>query len=167
VTDTGDTRSLTYAEIGKARGISAASAKRLALRHGWRKVAGNDGLARVSVPVTWLETSPEAPLAISPVTPEANVTNDMSPVTVPVAWLIEARADAARKEGDAAAARAELERLAAAHAAELERLAATHGAELTRLLADRDHERAERAKLTELLADAAAPWWRRLLGRRP
>ena len=148
---------MTYAEIGKARGISAASAKRLALRHGWRKVAGNDGLARVSVPVTWLETSPGTPLAISPVMPEASVTGDMPPVTVPVAWLIEARADAARKEGDAAAARAELERLAAAHTAELERLVATHGAELTRLLADRDHERAERAKLTELLADAAAP----------
>ena len=152
MTDTDDTRSLTYAEIGKARGISAASAKRLALRHGWRKVAGNDGLARVSVPVTWLET----PLAISPAT-EANVTGDVSPVTVPVAWLIELRANAARKEGDAAAARAELERLAAAHRAELERLVAIHGTELTRLLADRDHERAERAKLTELLADAAAP----------
>lgn len=167
MTDPGDTRSLTYAEIGKARGISAASAKRLALRHSWRKVAGNDGLARVSVPVTWLETSPETPLAISPVTPKANVTGDVSPVTVPVAWLIEARADAARKEGEAAAAQAELERLAAAHRAELERLAAAHAAELTRALADRDHERAERAKLVDLLAEATAPWWRRLLGRRP
>lgn len=110
VTDTGDTRSLTYAEIGKARGISAASAKRLALRHGWRKVAGNAGLARVSVPVTWLETSLETLLAISPATVEARVAGDMSPATVPVAWLIEARADAARKEGEAAGLRQALRR---------------------------------------------------------
>ena len=34
------------------RGISAASAKRLALRRHWRRQRGNDGQVRVAVPVT-------------------------------------------------------------------------------------------------------------------
>jgi hypothetical protein len=177
VTDTGDTRSLTYAEIGKARGISAASAKRLALRHGWRKVAGNDGLARVSVPVTWLETSPETPLAISPVTPEANVTGDMSPATVPVAWLIEARADAARAKGEVIGLREALQR-ADAFAEQ-----ALGQAERERERAGRERERADAAdrarQATEVAAEAAqrelAEWtaggpvaraWRAFLNRR-
>jgi chromosome segregation ATPase len=43
---------MTYAELGQARGISAASAKRLAIRRHWRRQQGNDGTARVAVPVT-------------------------------------------------------------------------------------------------------------------
>jgi hypothetical protein len=46
-----DTRWMTYAELGHARGINAASAKRLAFRRKWRRQAGNDGTARVAVPV--------------------------------------------------------------------------------------------------------------------
>jgi hypothetical protein len=150
VTDTGDTRSLTYAEIGKARGISAASAKRLALRHGWRKVAGNDGLAGVSVPVTWLETSPETPLAISPVTGEANVTGGMSPVTVPVAWLIEARADAARAKGEVTGLREALQRGDALTEQALGQ------AERERDRAERERERADAAYRARQAAEAAA-----------
>jgi len=47
----GETRWMTYAELGLARGIDAASAKRLALRRRWRRQAGNDGTARVEVPL--------------------------------------------------------------------------------------------------------------------
>jgi chromosome segregation ATPase len=50
--DTGDVRWMTYAELGQARGISTASATRLAFRRKWRRQAGNDGIARVAVPVT-------------------------------------------------------------------------------------------------------------------
>jgi hypothetical protein len=51
-----DTRWMSYAELGEARGINPASAKRLALRRKWLRQAGNDGTARVAVPVR--EASP-------------------------------------------------------------------------------------------------------------
>jgi hypothetical protein len=46
-----DTRWMTYAELALARGIGTASAKRLAFRRRWRRQAGNDGTARVAVPL--------------------------------------------------------------------------------------------------------------------
>jgi hypothetical protein len=49
--DTGDIRWMTYAELGQTRGISTASATRLAFRRKWRRQPGNDGIARVAVPV--------------------------------------------------------------------------------------------------------------------
>jgi hypothetical protein len=53
---TGDTTSditwMSYAELGRARGISAASAKRLAMRRRWRCRQANDGTSRVAIPVT-------------------------------------------------------------------------------------------------------------------
>ena len=45
-----DARWMTYAELGLARGINTASAKRLAARRKWRRQPGNDGTARVAVP---------------------------------------------------------------------------------------------------------------------
>jgi hypothetical protein len=47
----GDITWLSYAELGQARGISAASAKRLAIRRHWRRRPGNDGTTRVAVPM--------------------------------------------------------------------------------------------------------------------
>ena len=47
-----ETVRLTYAEIAKARGITQAAAKRMAIRHRWPKQVGNDGLSRVQVPAT-------------------------------------------------------------------------------------------------------------------
>ena len=49
---TSDVTWMTYAELAEARGISTASAKRLAIRRHWRRHRGNDGTARVAVPVT-------------------------------------------------------------------------------------------------------------------
>jgi hypothetical protein len=46
----GDVRWMTYAELGRVRGISTASATRLAFRRKWQRQAGNDGTARVAVP---------------------------------------------------------------------------------------------------------------------
>ena len=49
-----DPRDITWmscAELGRSRGISTASAKRLSNRRRWRKQAGNDGTTRVAVPV--------------------------------------------------------------------------------------------------------------------
>lgn len=52
-----DTKLLTYAELAAALGITPASAKRLAIRRGWQKTLGNDGKARVIVPVERLEAA--------------------------------------------------------------------------------------------------------------
>lgn len=43
-------RRMTYAELGAARGISAASAERLVRRRRWPRQVGNDGIARALVP---------------------------------------------------------------------------------------------------------------------
>ena len=59
----GDTRWMTYTELGEMLGIERLSAKRLAMRHRWPRRAGNDGAARVAVPVSVLDgrlqTKPE------------------------------------------------------------------------------------------------------------
>jgi hypothetical protein len=46
-----DLRWLSYGELGQARGISTASAIRLAFRRKWRRQDSNDGTVRVAVPV--------------------------------------------------------------------------------------------------------------------
>jgi hypothetical protein len=45
-----DLKWLSYRELGQARGISTASAIRLAFRHKWRRQDGNDGTVKVAVP---------------------------------------------------------------------------------------------------------------------
>lgn len=42
---------LTYAELGQRLGIKPASAKRLVQRRKWVRVVGNDGIARIHVPL--------------------------------------------------------------------------------------------------------------------
>src|SRR3954453_4882201 len=56
-----ETRLLTYAELGSALGITAASAKRLSNRRKWAKTVGNDGLSRVFVPVNKLKVERPTP----------------------------------------------------------------------------------------------------------
>jgi hypothetical protein len=66
-------RRMTYAELAQARGISPASAKRLAQRHRWGRQVGNDRITRVTVPLTFLEK----PLVFK----ECNVTADSKAVS--------------------------------------------------------------------------------------
>jgi hypothetical protein len=54
-----DVRWMSYAELGQARGISTASATRLAFRRKWRRQVGNDGTARVAVPIAEARRSPD------------------------------------------------------------------------------------------------------------
>ncbi len=49
-----ETVRLTYTELAKARGITLAAARRLTLRHKWRKQLGNDGLTHIWVPLSAL-----------------------------------------------------------------------------------------------------------------
>src|SRR4051812_45127947 len=68
-----ETVRLMYTELARARGITQAAAKRMALRHRWPKQVGNDGLSRVSVPASALVRQ------TSPVFADASVITDVSP----------------------------------------------------------------------------------------
>jgi cell division septum initiation protein DivIVA len=58
-----DTKWMTYAELAEALGIGADSARNLVRRKRWPRQAGNDGLARVGVPVEYISENakPDAP----------------------------------------------------------------------------------------------------------
>jgi hypothetical protein len=64
-----DTRLVTYAELAETLGIAVDSAKRLARRRRWQKQPGNDGLARVAVPLERL-VRPDVPADVSADVPE-------------------------------------------------------------------------------------------------
>ncbi|MCH8491300.1 MAG: hypothetical protein LAT81_15425 [Oceanicaulis sp.] len=49
-----DERMMTYAEAANALGVKVDSVKRRARNRRWRREIGNDGLARVAVPVSVL-----------------------------------------------------------------------------------------------------------------
>lgn len=95
---------LTYAEMADRMGIKPSSAKKLATRKKWLRVIGNDGLARVRVPLE----------RVSPVS--GDVSGDVSLPSVPdvslrVAHLegllegVQGQLEAERKRADAAEAR--------------------------------------------------------------
>lgn len=174
-------RLLSYAELGQLRGISAASAKRLAIRRKWHRVTSNDGLARVRVPddVTGDASIPQKPQ-------DQAVAASHERLQRLEAELSEARQQIARAEGELAGLRtamtergeraeqaeqrertliAQLARLEAEQAAFGASLAVTH-ARAERAEAAEQRERAVIAELTavraELTALAARPWWRRL-----
>jgi hypothetical protein len=126
-----DARRMTYAELAEVRGITIPAARRLTLRHHWAKQTGNDGLVRVSVPVSALAKSRKAPN-------EIDTTSDptLRPKTDPVPDL----------ETDTARAIRVLE---SAVTGLLEQLTVANQR------ADRERERADQAerRITELLAD--------------
>ena len=72
----GDARLLTYAELGELLGIEPESAKRRAVRHGWRRVPGNEGRTLVVVPGTVLPSRPSVPRTTA--TPDAARLGDVS-----------------------------------------------------------------------------------------
>jgi hypothetical protein len=57
---------MSYDELGQLRGIERASAVKLALRSGWRRVRGNDGSARVYVRGDFLKPHRKRPRDVSP-----------------------------------------------------------------------------------------------------
>src|SRR4051812_40332357 len=66
-----DTRRLTYGELAAARGVTVATARRMATRYKWPKQVGNDGLARVSVPEAALRANTPAKVSVTGAAPEA------------------------------------------------------------------------------------------------
>jgi cell division septum initiation protein DivIVA len=59
-----DTKWMTYAELAEVLGIGGDSARNLVRRKRWLRQSGNDGLARVGVPVEYIDENakPEAPI---------------------------------------------------------------------------------------------------------
>src|SRR3954468_18208518 len=62
-----DTKSLSYDELANLLGIERESARHLAFRRRWRRTKGNDGKARVEVPLGALP-QPNSPISASPAT---------------------------------------------------------------------------------------------------
>jgi hypothetical protein len=73
-------RRMTYAELAAVRGISLPSARRLVLRHHWPRQAGNDGVVRVTVPLTALAKTAGSAGFRDTVTP-ATVSHATDPTT--------------------------------------------------------------------------------------
>jgi hypothetical protein len=68
-----DTKWMTYAELADALGIGPDSARNLVRRKRWPRQSGNDGLARVGVPVEYIteNAKPDTP-ADPPIDPPAD-----------------------------------------------------------------------------------------------
>ena len=130
-------RSLTYAELAEALGITPESANRLARRKRWARMKGNDGKTRVAVPEETLARPDNPPFSPgdSPPDSPSHSPPDNNPV----------HAQIARLEGELVGTREALtEARARADAAE------ARSAELSVDLA------AERAKTEKAIAEFAA-----------
>lgn len=152
----GDTIALPYDELAARLGITPASARNRVRRRGWHRTRGNDGRARVHVPLDMLppDGDTDAPLTV--------------PTCAPTDERIASPSDGASLSTDAVRdelvarvrAEAELEAVRERETALVERLAdaqgerdhwRNHASELTRLLdamrAERDHPRGLLARL--------------------
>lgn len=164
-----DTISLTYEELAARLSIDVQSARRRVIRSGWERTKGNDGKARVQVPVTVLPDTATKTAAV-PATKD-EVSRDVpatDPVMAETVSRLLSQLDAAESRADAAHARADAAQ-ARADAAE-ERLAETSKQlEAVRQRAEDERLRAAVAEqevkgLRETLAEARLPFWRRWLG---
>jgi hypothetical protein len=63
-------RRMTYAELAAVRGTSQASAERLVRRRRWPRQVGNDGVVRVTVPLT--EATNPRERVVSGLAPDSN-----------------------------------------------------------------------------------------------
>jgi hypothetical protein len=155
-----DFRWLSYGELGQARGISTASAIRLAFRSKWRVQDGNDGAVRVAVPID------EARPQVEAVDHDGN---DVGREVGHVVELLETAATMLRERGQAADvmlaaldgnAEAALARANAEAAAEREARGRTEAARAeseTRLVRlQSDFERIRSEAESQLLAEQAA-----------
>jgi hypothetical protein len=107
-TDGETVRWMSYTELGRLRGTSAATARRMANRKRWKKLPGNDGTIRVAVP---------AGLAVSRET-SRETSRDLLPQALAAleAALVAANIRADRAETHADAQRATIDELRAGQA---------------------------------------------------
>lgn len=151
----GDSRWMTYAELAEARGIKEPAAVRLVQRRRWERQPGNDGAARVAVPVAELRPSKAVAPAVGPVAPDSR---DMETLTRERQRADAAEARADRAEAGQAALQARLDQ------AERDRDQARQDREAARVEAA--GATGEARALREALDEARRPAWRRWLGQR-
>lgn len=148
--DGGDTRWMTYAELAQARGVKEPAAVRLVQRQKWERRKGNDGAARIAVPLSELRLSPS-----------------VTPVVAPDSRAMEAltrerqRADQAEARADRAEARADR---AEAREVEARTAAERQARELMAALLRTTIAETEARTLRDSLVEARRPVWRRWLG---
>lgn len=155
-----EVRSMTYAEIAVALGIGADSARNLVRRKRWHRKPGNDGLARIDVPIEHLrgvEGTADAP-TIPPTDGHTGAPTRMSPEQFALSVLAE---HVRRCE-------AEIERLkhelgsAREHGSERDMLAAQIaglGAVIHELRSDRNHWRDQAQRLSLVMPPPRrSPW---------
>ena len=108
----GDIRWMSYAELAAARGISTASAIRLARRRKWLRQPGNDGTARVAIP-EGEDQPPSDGRGEGREDNRADITEAITGMAAAIAALTaardEARSDAARERERADALQARLD----------------------------------------------------------
>lgn len=75
-----ESRMLTYAEAGRILGIKPDSVTRRARNRRWHKEVGNDGLARVAVPLSIIP--PDAPPALPADDPPVILPDDPAPARI-------------------------------------------------------------------------------------
>jgi pyruvate/2-oxoglutarate dehydrogenase complex dihydrolipoamide acyltransferase (E2) component len=173
---------MTYAELADALGIEGDSARALVRRRRWRRIPGNDGLARVEVPGAYVvehapanapaaapaEVADDAPAAAPDASP-ANAPAEVAAITTVLGHVIERwerdvadlRADRDAERARASALQAEVDTLRV-EAAVAPALRATVEALKGALESDRSRIaelRAERDRIT-----ARRPWWWRRAG---
>ena len=158
--DSQETRWMTYAELAQARGIKEPAAVRLVQRRGWERHTGNDGSARIAVPLPELRPSRAVTPVVLRVAP--HVVGDIHDVggdsQIEREWL---RAS----EAEARAERAEVrETQARAEVREIRR-------EYDKAREEREEARVRAASaegearaLREALVEARRPGWRRWIG---
>jgi DNA-binding transcriptional MerR regulator len=170
-----DTKWMTYAELAEILGIGGDSARNLVRRKRWPRQTGNDGLARVGVPVEYITESAKSD---NPAEPPINAPADVAPdgaiiVTILASHISrlerelealkqEREAERERLEGEIATLKENLdaERL---RAVQVDALNAVIDAERRRvedLQADRDRWAGQAEKLA-----AARSWWSKLMAR--
>lgn len=148
-------RWLTYREAAEALGIAVGSAKRTAFRKGWARQPGNDGAARVAVPLSEIDRrTPDSSDDAGTCAGTEQQDQGLTEARAAFDSALEAvrASHAAELERVTAERTAELARLQEGHAAALRALGEAHAAEIDRLTA------AHRAELRQL---ARRPWWRR------
>ena len=166
-------RLMTYPELAEFLGRSEEAARQLAKRRRWRRsISNEDGRARVSVPVEFLEAPrpPDVPRPDEPATPD-RPEDDHPDTLVVLAMLrsqvarLEAELDGARTALDVERLRAAqvevLQAMLAAERARVEDIKASEGRRIEDLKAERDRWMAQADKLIPLAAPAPtrAGWW--------
>lgn len=167
-------RLMTYPELAEFLGRSEEAARQLAKRRRWRRsISNEDGRARVSVPVEFLEAPrpPDVPRPDDTVTPEQPEDDHPDAITV-VAMLrgqvarLEAELDGARTALDVERIRAAqvdvLQAMLAAERARVEDIKASEASRIEDLKAERDRWIAQADKLIPLASPSPVQrggWW--------